>query len=156
MRVLIFADRCWAASLNPDLNPSFMYCKDHALSRRCQMGQSMAGNYWIDRITKSFFNDNSLCENSSVGRARPCQGRGRGFESRFSLHSRSLTQLPNFSFFIKESGWSVSFPNFIRVHNVILFHALSLICMGCCPPMRPLSFSFFHLTSWSSSSVTTL
>jgi hypothetical protein len=25
------------------------------------------------------------CENSSVGRARPCQGRGRGFESRFSL-----------------------------------------------------------------------
>ena len=27
-----------------------------------------------------------ICENSSVGRARPCQGRGRGFESRFSLH----------------------------------------------------------------------
>ncbi|SRR5690606_1212697 len=26
-----------------------------------------------------------LCENSSAGRARPCQGRGRGFESRFSL-----------------------------------------------------------------------
>ena len=26
------------------------------------------------------------CENSSVGRARPCQGRGRGFEPRFSLH----------------------------------------------------------------------
>ena len=27
------------------------------------------------------------CENSSVGRARPCQGRGRGFESRFSLNN---------------------------------------------------------------------
>ena len=27
------------------------------------------------------------CENSSVGRAQPCQGWGRGFESRFSLHS---------------------------------------------------------------------
>ena len=26
------------------------------------------------------------CENSSAGRARPCQGRGRGFESRFSLN----------------------------------------------------------------------
>ena len=26
-----------------------------------------------------------LCGNSSVGRARPCQGRGRGFESRFPL-----------------------------------------------------------------------
>ena len=25
------------------------------------------------------------CENSSVGRAQPCQGWGRGFESRFSL-----------------------------------------------------------------------
>ena len=29
------------------------------------------------------------CENSSVGRARPCQGRGRGFESRFSLTAMS-------------------------------------------------------------------
>lgn len=27
------------------------------------------------------------CENSSVGRARPCQGRGRGFEPRFSLNN---------------------------------------------------------------------
>ncbi len=27
----------------------------------------------------------SKCESSSVGRARPCQGRGRGFESRLSL-----------------------------------------------------------------------
>ncbi len=26
------------------------------------------------------------CRNSSVGRARPCQGRGRGFESRFLLN----------------------------------------------------------------------
>ena len=29
-------------------------------------------------------------ENSSVGRARPCQGRGRGFESRFSLNFESF------------------------------------------------------------------
>ncbi len=28
-------------------------------------------------------------ENSSVGRARPCQGRGRGFESRFSLQENN-------------------------------------------------------------------
>ena len=27
------------------------------------------------------------CESSSVGRARPCQGRGREFESRLSLKS---------------------------------------------------------------------
>ena len=29
-------------------------------------------------------------ENSSVGRARPCQGRGRGFEPRFSLNTTKL------------------------------------------------------------------
>ena len=29
---------------------------------------------------------NTKRENSSVGRARPCQGRGRGFEPRFSLN----------------------------------------------------------------------
>ena len=28
----------------------------------------------------------TFCESSSAGRARPCQGRGRGFESRLSLH----------------------------------------------------------------------
>ena len=27
-----------------------------------------------------------LCGNSSVGRAQPCQGWGRGFESRFPLN----------------------------------------------------------------------
>ena len=29
---------------------------------------------------------NISCESSSVGRARPCQGRGREFESRLSLY----------------------------------------------------------------------
>ena len=29
---------------------------------------------------------NFFCENSSAGRAQPCQGWGRGFESRFSLN----------------------------------------------------------------------
>ena len=32
------------------------------------------------------------CENSSVGRARPCQGRGRGFESRFSLSRKRMLE----------------------------------------------------------------
>ncbi len=35
----------------------------------------------------------NYCENSSVGRARPCQGRGRGFESRFSLKKRVTAAL---------------------------------------------------------------
>ena len=32
-----------------------------------------------------------ICENSSVGRAPPCQGGGRGFESRFSLGKTLFT-----------------------------------------------------------------
>ena len=35
---------------------------------------------------RSFKDYNTKRENSSVGRARPCQGRGRGFEPRFSLY----------------------------------------------------------------------
>ena len=31
-----------------------------------------------------------ICGNSSVGRAQPCQGWGREFESRFPLQKRSL------------------------------------------------------------------
>ena len=31
-------------------------------------------------------------ENSSVGRAQPCQGWGRGFESRFSLKTLAFSQ----------------------------------------------------------------
>ncbi len=34
-----------------------------------------------------------LCGNSSVGRARPCQGRGREFESRFPLQFLSTVKL---------------------------------------------------------------
>ena len=32
------------------------------------------------------------CESSSVGRARPCQGRGREFESRLSLIKNALPE----------------------------------------------------------------
>ena len=45
----------------------------------------------------------TLCESSSAGRARPCQGRGREFESRLSLsfQARSTT-VPLFS---HPPGW---------------------------------------------------
>ena len=36
----------------------------------------------------------SLSGNSSVGRARPCQGRGREFESRFPLKSPTDAGMP--------------------------------------------------------------
>ncbi len=35
----------------------------------------------------------TVCENSSAGRAQPCQGWGRGFESRFSLHAALVVEL---------------------------------------------------------------
>ena len=37
------------------------------------------------------------CESSSVGRARPCQGRGRGFESRLSLENKKASIMLAFS-----------------------------------------------------------
>ena len=43
----------------------------------------------------------TYCGNSSVGRARPCQGRGREFESRFPLFRKALQRkLRCFSSFI--------------------------------------------------------
>src|SRR6056297_2604575 len=43
------------------------------------------------------------CENSSAGRARPCQGRGRGFESRFSLKLQRPSKRRSF-FFSPDGG----------------------------------------------------
>ncbi len=37
------------------------------------------------RFNINLLKHNKKCGNSSVGRARPCQGRGREFESRFPL-----------------------------------------------------------------------
>ena len=36
------------------------------------------------------------CGNSSVGRARPCQGRGREFKSRFPLFNQTVVRLSDF------------------------------------------------------------
>ena len=55
-------------------------------------------------IPKTNYICNPKSENSSVGRARPCQGRGRGFESRFSLKKISLDVLPPFRLLNNEKG----------------------------------------------------
>src|SRR5690554_4884415 len=49
----------------------------------------------------------SNCGNSSVGRARPCQGRGREFESRFPLQFSSLGK-PEVFCFGAVAEWSCS------------------------------------------------
>ena len=41
----------------------------------------------------------TYCGNSSVGRARPCQGRGREFESRFPLKMKPI----KFGFFLQKT-----------------------------------------------------
>lgn len=46
------------------------------------------GSGAVRRGGSSPFIRTTNCENSSAGRAQPCQGWGRGFESRFSLSSR--------------------------------------------------------------------
>ena len=51
---------------------------DDNVSKSCMAG--------LDFTRRKVIMSNSNCGNSSVGRARPCQGRGREFESRFPLH----------------------------------------------------------------------
>ena len=41
--------------------------------------------FWRKKNCVTFAARSKQCESSSVGRARPCQGRGREFESRLSL-----------------------------------------------------------------------
>ena len=56
---------------------------------------------WLGRYsqTSRFCYDSQLrCGNSSVGRARPCQGRGREFESRFPLQFQQSLGSPGFCF----------------------------------------------------------
>ena len=43
------------------------------------------------------------CGNSSVGRAQPCQGWGREFESRFPLQNQENPGEPGFSLLCNES-----------------------------------------------------
>ena len=50
-------------------------------------------------------NQKRLCESSSAGRARPCQGRGRGFEPRLSLRGYKHRQR---CFFLLEASTKVT------------------------------------------------
>ena len=59
--------------------PLLFISEKQALSNKFQIS--------LDKKAKNsiFAVHNQKCESSSVGRARPCQGRGREFESRLSL-----------------------------------------------------------------------
>ena len=60
-------------------------------SRVPRLTSRMAGRESYSGIFNEYV-QNIYCENSSVGRARPCQGRGREFESRFSLKKESTSE----------------------------------------------------------------
>ena len=71
------------------------------------------------------------CENSSVGRARPCQGRGRGFESRFSL-SQSAKRVC-FAFFLEiEILLNAQMVELVDTH---VSGTCGLGCGGSSPPL---------------------
>ena len=53
------------------------------------MLEKFGGNKIMPTFASQTTKTDAQRENSSVGRARPCQGRGRGFESRFSLHAEA-------------------------------------------------------------------
>ena len=60
--------------------------------------------------------------NSSVGRARPCQGRGREFESRFPLIIETVSHLRyGFSFYNKSVLFIADHFN-IRVDKFIFYN----------------------------------
>lgn len=51
----------------------------------------MISKKYFAELKKYLLLQPKLCESSSVGRARPCQGRGRGFEPRLSLQEKDLS-----------------------------------------------------------------
>ena len=56
----------------------------------------------ISNVSGRHDRHNNLCASGSVGGARPCQGRGRGFESRLAL-SFNKKGIRWMSFFVKSS-----------------------------------------------------
>ena len=76
-----------------------MFAVDHVVARmiRCRgkPGNRSSRNEKGLTLFVSCLKCRFLCGNSSVGRARPCQGRGREFESRFPLQIReAFDRLP--------------------------------------------------------------
>ena len=69
--------------------------------------------YLQSRSAGKFFEAEFLCGNSSVGRARPCQGRGREFESRFPLQNGNHLQQCGWLFSFKERP-KVDCPNALK------------------------------------------
>jgi hypothetical protein len=70
-----------AASSSEQLKNSLPIRKN-TLKRKERMGEKF---FWILKNIRIFAHSKMIRGNSSVGRARPCQGRGREFESRFPL-----------------------------------------------------------------------
>ena len=57
----------------------------------------------ISNVSGRHNRHNNLCASGSVGGARPCQGRGRGFESRLALFLYTKGILKGYLLYINES-----------------------------------------------------
>ena len=91
----------------------------------------MKENFFLIMMEKSkksvFLPPNSASGSSSVGRAQPCQGWGREFESRFPLFRRDVTC--NVSIFFKQNFLCFSLKDSVK-RDVLLR----------IPTMSPLTF----------------
>ena len=65
----------------------------------------------ISNVSGRHDRHNNLCASGSVGGARPCQGRGRGFESRLAL-SFNKKGIRWMSFFVKSSPAGLEHSSF--------------------------------------------
>ena len=83
--------------------------------------------------------------NSSVGRARPCQGRGREFESRFPLHLWRNLGSPRFCFFQRRPGGRVVMQRTANPRTPVRFRPRPPSCSGASsrPRMKPAPAGFF-------------
>ena len=91
-----FFEQFWKI-LHPDVNTRIgfqTYGGNYRTSRE-QRESSLSLCRGAEIIAAGKFSRKFTCGNSSVGRARPCQGRGREFESRLPLKSRSLIYFRN-------------------------------------------------------------
>ena len=81
----------WNLEFNPNLHGDYFFLKRVCLLRKRPL-------YLHSQSARN------TSGSSSVGRARPCQGRGRGFESRLPLE-----KIPN------RKAWNFLFKNLFRV-----------------------------------------
>lgn len=86
----------------------------------------------LDTFLKSSIILTKFSGNSSVGRARPCQGRGREFESRFPLQILKSPNHTIWTFLLFEIKGLMFYHSDINLkHQPFLRHTEFFVCLIC-------------------------